>query len=321
MKRRIILSLSGIGLILLCSSWGFFAHYRINRLAVFTLPKGMAGFYKANIGYITEHAVSADKRRYVDSTENPHHFFDADHYGKKPFAAMPRRWADAAAKYSADTLNKYGIVPWTIQYQYYRLVRAFKAHDTTAILNASAYLGHYVADAHVPLHLTMNYDGQFTDQIGIHGLWETRLPELFIKQYNLFAGRAYYIDNPLSEAFKICQVSFKSVDSVLRFERVINKNFPQEKKYSLVMRGKRKLNDYSVAYSHAYHKMLKGMVERQMRASIRSVGSFWYSAWVDAGQPDLNKLIAQPLSSEDRINLQHEEAMYKTGKCIYQTVK
>ncbi|NHA04833.1 S1/P1 Nuclease [Mucilaginibacter sp. HC2] len=321
MKRRIILSLSGIGLMLLCSSWGFFAHYRINRLAVFTLPKGMAGFYKANIGYITEHAVSADKRRYVDSTENPHHFFDADHYGKKPFAAMPRRWADAAAKYSADTLNKYGTVPWTIQYQYYRLVRAFKAHDTTAILNASAYLGHYVADAHVPLHLAMNYDGQFTDQIGIHGLWETRLPELFIKQYNLFAGRARYIDNPLSEAFKICQVSFKSVDSVLQFERIINKSFPSDKKYSPVMRGKRKLNDYSVAYSHAYHKMLKGMVERQMRASIRSVGSFWYSAWVDAGQPDLNKLIAQPLSSEDRINLQYEEAMYKTGKCIYQPMK
>ena len=84
------------------------------------------------------------------------------------------------------------------------------------------------------------------------------------------------------------------------------------------MRGKRKLNDYSVAYSHAYQKMLKGMVERQMRASILSVGSFWYSAWVDAGQPDLNKLIAQPLSMTDRANLQHEEAMYKTGKCIYQ---
>ena len=318
MKRRIILSLSGIGLMLLCSSWGFFAHYRINRLAVFTLPKGMAGFYKANIGYITEHAVSADKRRYVDSTEIPHHFFDADHYGKKPFAAMPRRWADAVAKYSADTLEKYGTVPWTIQYQYYKLVRAFKAHDTTAILNTSANLGHYVADAHVPLHLTLNYDGQFTDQIGIHGLWETRLPELFIKQYHLFAGRARYIDNPLTEAFKICQVSFKSVDSVLRFERIVNKNFPLDKKYSLGMRGKRKLNDYSVAYSYAYQKMLKGMVERQMRASILSVGSFWYSAWVDAGQPDLNKLIAQPLSTTDRANLQHEEAMYKTGKCIYQ---
>ncbi|WP_371742465.1 zinc dependent phospholipase C family protein [Mucilaginibacter sp. SG564] len=318
MKRRFILSLSVVCLMFLCSSWGFFAHYRINRLAVFTLPKGMSGFYKANIAYITEHAVSADKRRYVDSAEIPRHFFDADHYGKKPFAAMPQRWTDAAAKYSADTLNKYGTVPWTIQYQYYRLVRAFKAHDTTAILNASAYLGHYVADAHVPLHLTLNYDGQLTDQTGIHGLWETRLPELFIKQYHLYAGRARYIDNPLAEAFKICRGSFKSVDSVLRFERMINRSFPPDKKYSLVMRGKRKLNDYSIAYSHAYQKMLKGMVERQMRSSILSVGSFWYSAWVDAGQPNLNKLIAQPLSPEDRVKLQHEEAMYKTGKCIYQ---
>ena len=317
MKRHIILSLLGTFLLLLCSSWGFFAHYRINRLAVFTLPKGMAGFYKANISYITEHAVSADKRRYVDSAEIPRHFFDADYYGKKPFAAMPQRWTDAAAKYSADTLNKYGTVPWAIQYQYYRLVRAFKAHDTTAILNASAYLGHYVADAHVPLHLTLNYDGQLTDQTGIHGLWETRLPELFIKQYNLYAGRARYIDNPLAEAFKICRVSFNSVDSVLRFERMLNKNFTPDKKYSLVMRGKRKLNDYSVAYSRAYQKMLKGMVERQMRSSILSVGSFWYSAWVDAGQPDLNKLIVQPLSFPERINLQHEEAMYKAGKCIY----
>jgi hypothetical protein len=319
-RRSIILSMLLICL-LLCSSWGFFAHYRINRLAVFTLPKDMAGFYKANIGYITEHAVSADKRRYVDSAEIPRHFFDADHYGKKPFAAMPQRWTDAAAKYSADTLTKYGTVPWTIQYQYYKLVRAFKAHDTTAILHTSADLGHYIADAHVPLHLTLNYDGQLTDQIGIHGLWETRLPELFIKQYNLFAGRARYIDNPLAEAFKICRVSFKSVDSVLQFERMVNKNIPPDKKYSLVMRGKRKLNDYSVAYSHAYQKMLKGMVERQMRSSILSVGSFWYSAWVDAGQPDLNKLIAQPLNAEERINLQHEEAMYKTGRCIYQTVK
>lgn len=318
MKRCFILSLSVISLMLLCSSWGFFAHYRINRLAVFTLPKGMAGFYKANIDYITEHAVSADKRRYVDSAEIPRHFFDADHYGKKPFTAMPQRWTDASAKYSADTLNKYGTVPWTIQYQYYRLVRAFKAHDTTAILNASAYLGHYVADAHVPLHLTTNYDGQLTDQIGIHGLWETRLPELFIKQYNLYAGRARYIDNPLAEAFKICRGSFKSVDSVLRFERILNKSFAPGKKYSPVMRGKRKLNDYSVTYSRAYQKMLKGMVERQMRSSILSVGSFWYSAWIDAGQPDLNKLIAQPLSAAERINLQHEEAMYKTGKCIYQ---
>src|ERR1700722_5422839 len=158
--------LSGLMLVVLCSSWGFFAHYRINRLAIFTLPKGMSGFYKANIEYITEHAVSADKRRYVDSTEAPRHFLDADHYGKNPFSHIPQNWGDAVHKYTADTLDKYGTVPWAIQYNYYKLVKAFKAHDTTEILNASANLGHYVADAHVPLHLTLNYNGQLTNQTG-----------------------------------------------------------------------------------------------------------------------------------------------------------
>jgi hypothetical protein len=287
MKRRIVLSLSAISILLLCSSWGFFAHYRINRMAVYSLPKAMTGFYRANIDYITEHAVSADKRRYVDSTEAPHHFFNADHYGKKPWAAMPQKWEDAATKYTADTLNKYGTVPWTIQYQYYKLVRAFKAHDTIAILNTSANLGHYIADAHVPLHLTQNYNGQLSNQTGIHALWESRIPELFGDKYNFKVGKARYIENPLAEAFKICRASFKSVDTVLRLEQFLTKNFPADKKYGMVMHGKKPVKDYSEAYALAYQKMLKGMIERQMRASILSVSSFWYSAWVDAGQPDL----------------------------------
>jgi hypothetical protein len=177
--------------------------------------------------------------------------------------------------------------PWTIQYQYYKLVRAFKAHDTTAILNTSANLGHYLADAHVPLHLTENYNGQFTNQTGIHALWESRIPEFFADKYHLKTGRARYIENPLAEAFRICRASFKSVDTVLRFERILNKSFPADKKYAMILHGKKEISDYSVPYSLAYQKMMKGMVERQMRASILSVGSFWYSAWVDAGQPDL----------------------------------
>jgi hypothetical protein len=316
MKRRITLALTGTCLILLCSSWGFFAHYRINRLAVFTLPKPMAGFYKANIEYITEHAVSPDKRRYVDSTEAPRHFFDADHYGKKPFEVMPKKWKDAVAKYSKDTIIKYGTVPWSIQYQYYRLMRAFKAHDTTGILNASAYLGHYIADAHVPLHLTKNYDGQLTGQQGIHALWESRLPELFSNKYNYFVGKARYIDNPLNEAFRISRESYKSVDSVLRFERILNKSFLQDKKYEMVQHGKKPVKDYSAAYSQAYHQMLKGMIAKKMRASVRSVGSFWYSAWVDAGQPDLDKLIARPLTNEQKADLQKEESAYRQGKIL-----
>jgi hypothetical protein len=303
-----------ISLILLCSSWGFFAHYRIGRLAVFTLPKGMAGFYKANINYLTEHAVAADKRRYVDSTEAPHHFLDADHYGKNPFAVIPQNWDDAVHKYTADTLDKYGTVPWTIEFEYHMLVKAFKAHDTTAILNTSANLGHYVADAHVPLHLTINYNGQLSGQTGIHALWESRIPELFGDKYNYYTGKARYIDDPLKEAFKICRGSYREVDSVLRFEKMLSKNFPPDKKYTMVKHGNRKMQDYSEDYALAYQKMLNGMVERRMRSAILSVGSFWYSAWVDAGQPDLDKLIAQPLSTDEKVEVDKEEAYFKAGK-------
>jgi hypothetical protein len=315
MKRGLSL-IAGLLLILTCTSWGFFAHYRIGRLAVYTLPKQMSPFYKSNIEYLTEHAISADKRRYVDSTEAPRHFLNADHYGKDPFKHIPHNWYDAAAKYTADTLDKYGTVPWTIQYNYYRLVKAFKAHDTTAILNTSANLGHYIADAHVPLHLTQNYNGQLTNQTGIHALWESRLPELFSSHYNYYAGKARYIENPLTEAFKICRSSFKSVDTVLRFERVLSKSFPSNKKYEMVLHGKKEIKDYSVAYSTAYHKMLKGMVERRMRSAILAVGSYWYSAWVDAGQPDLNKLIKEPLTNAEKSKIQKEEALYKSGNVL-----
>lgn len=303
-------------LITFCSSWGFYAHYRINRLAVFTLPAAMERFYKSNIEYITQHAVSADKRRYVDSTEAPRHYLNADHYGKNPFAKIPQNWDDAAIKYSADTLLKYGTVPWVIQNNYYRLVKAFKEHDTLAILNTSANLGHYIADAHVPLHLTQNYNGQLTNQTGIHALWESRLPELFGYRYHYYTRKARYINDPLKEAFKICRSSFEEVDTVLRFERLLNKTFPSSKKYVTIKRGNKQVKDYSVAYSKAYQKMLNQMVERRMRSAILAVGSYWFSAWVDAGQPDLNKLIKQRLSQAENKKIAREDSWFKAGKLL-----
>jgi len=314
--KLILRSLIVIAILLSCCSWGFFAHKRINRVAVFTLPKAMAGFYKVNIDFITEHAVDPDKRRYVDSLEGPRHFFDVDHYGRRPFMKIPVRWKLAVKKYSEDTLKKYGTVPWEIQYQYYRLVDDFKEHDTTDILKTSANLGHYIADAHVPLHLTQNYNGQLTHQDGIHALWESRVPELFSDRYNYYVGRARYIENPLNEAFKICRSSYNCVDSVLRFDRMIAKSFPGDTKYEMVKHGNRNGQDYSEAYTKAYHTALKGMVQRRMRSAILEIGSFWYSAWVDAGQPDLNKLVAKPLSPEEKKKIQREAALYNMGKIV-----
>ena len=103
---------------------------------------------------------------------------------------------------------------------------------------------------------------------------------------------------------------------MLSFERMINKTFPQDKKYETVRRNNKNMQDYSAAYAGAYNKTLKGMVERRMRASISEIGSFWYSAWVDAGQPDLNKLIAKPPTNKEREKILRERALYKAGKIL-----
>src|ERR1700742_3202397 len=99
-------SIIALFILISCSSWGFFAHKRINHIAVFTLPRAMATFYEANIDFITEHAVDPDKKRYVDSLEGPRHFLDADRYGKRPFMALPVKWKDAIKKYPEDTIKK-----------------------------------------------------------------------------------------------------------------------------------------------------------------------------------------------------------------------
>jgi hypothetical protein len=176
-----------------CSSWGFFAHQRINKLAVFILPGDMIGFYKNNIAFLTDHAVDADKRRYSDTAEAPRHFIDADRYGEHPFDSIPEKWKDAEAKFSKAILQENGIVPWQIERTYYSLIKAFQMRDSIRILRLSADLGHYIADAHVPLHTTENYNGQLTNQYGIHGLWESRLIELQAENYNYWIGKARYL--------------------------------------------------------------------------------------------------------------------------------
>jgi hypothetical protein len=99
---------------------------------------------------------------------------------------LPRGWNEAAAKYTEDTLVKYGIVPWWIQTMHRRLTAAFKEKDGAKILKLSADIGHYIGDAHVPLHASSNHNGQHTGQHGIHGFWESRVPELLAEKEWIF---------------------------------------------------------------------------------------------------------------------------------------
>lgn len=280
--------------------WGFFAHQKINYYAVFLLPPEMLVLYKPNIDFLSEHAVDPDKRRYAIPEEGPRHYIDIDHYGKYPFDSLPRKWEDVVAKCPEDSVRANGIVPWWIQIMYARLVKAFKEKDQAKILKLSSELGHYIADAHVPLHASSNHNGQLTGQQGIHGFWESRIPELLAdKEWDLFIGKAEYIKNPGAFIWQRILESAAASDTVLKYEKTLNENFPPDKKFAFEERSGVVVRQYSSAYSLRYNEMLKGMIERRMRQSIFAVASFWYSAWVDAGQPDLTKLSNQNFSEED----------------------
>lgn len=297
--------------------WGFFGHQQINRTAVFTLPPEMVGFYKHHIEFITAHAVDPDKRRYAVEAEAARHYIDIDHYakgGEDPFEAVPARWKAAVEKFTEDTLKAYGIVPWHIETMVHRLTDAFKEMDAEKILRTSADLGHYVGDAHVPLHTTENYNGQLTGQKGIHGFWESRVPELFSNEYNFFVGKATYVKNVNAFAWNTIKESHSEVDSVLQLEKQLSREFDPDKKYTYENRSRTLVQVYSEEYSRQYSRLLHNMVERRMRKAILAVGCLWYTAWVDAGQPDLNLLILQNLGNDGMEEEVKTDSAYQQGK-------
>lgn len=297
--------------------WGFFGHKRVNRIAVFTLPPEMFGFYKEHLEYITDHAVDPDKRRYAVDGEAQRHYIDIDHYvkeGEDPFEIMPKKWKDAVAKFSEDTLQAYGIVPWHIKVMKFKLQRAFESKNIDLILKYSADIGHYIGDAHVPLHTTENYNGQMTNQKGIHGLWESRLVELNAEDYDYFVGKAVYIDNIEEFVWQRVKESHLLVDSVLRIEKELTEEFDPDAKYSFEKRGNTTVQVYSFEFSQEYHKRMNDMVERRLRKAILAVGSIWYTAWVDAGQPDLTELQNKEPSPELVEEMKQLDADFHSGE-------
>jgi len=287
-----------LGMVLLNSSWGFFAHRKINRLAVFILPPEMIGFCKRNIQYLTEASVNPDRRRYAVADEAAKHYIDLDSYGDSAGYKLPRYWNDAIKRFGEDSLQARGIVPWQINRMYFQLKESFLLKDPQRILKISAELGHYVADANVPLHTTSNYDGQLTGQTGIHAFWESRLPELYFTEYDFFVGKAQYIENVQLAAWKAVKQANSALDSVLRIEKQVFEK-SGAKKFSFETKGNQTIKVISEAYAKEYHSQLSGMVERQFRSSVKMVGDIWFTAWVDSGQPDLKSLINyQPTEQE-----------------------
>ncbi len=208
---------------------------------------------------------------------------------------------EAESIFAIDRFSEHGIVPYHLLSFYSQLVEAFRQKSIDRLLRIATEMGHYIGDAHVPLHTTVNYNGQLTDQVGIHAFWESRIPELFAdRTFDYFVGKAEYIENKKDYFWDIVLSSHRLVDSVLLIEKDLSKEYPQDRQYCFEERLGRTIRTQCTEYAAAYQDRLDGMVERRWRETIHSIGSVWFSAWVDAGKPDLATLAGVAITEAER---------------------
>ena len=314
--KKSLLSLLLVVLVLAAgtaSGWGFFGHRTITQIAVYDLPASMQAFYFRNMTELVRLSTAPDERRGSDPNEAPKHYINMDHYSEEdPFGKMPRQYDQATSKYTADTLKKYGTVPWVIMEMKDSLTEAFRNRDTTDIIRYSAELSHYVSDTFVPLHTTINYDGQLTDQKGLHALWESQLPERFINTYRLDGEPAKYLKNPLDAVWTVLGQSYGFLGETFDRALKIEKNMKPEVRYTFSHRYGKTSRRFSDAFADEYDKAVGGMVDYRLRSAPSLVSSMWLTAWQDAGKPDLNVLMhPAKLSKEKREKLAAEIASWK----------
>lgn len=300
-------------------SWGTFGHEHIDRAAVFALPDQLRPFFYNHIDFITQESTVPDLRKYTlnDKAENPRHFIDLENFGSVD--SLPKNMEETKKKYDDKFLQSNGILPWYLQDLMEKLTKAFKEKKKTEILFIAADLGHYLGDANMPLHTSANYDGQQTGQKGIHALWESRIPEMFGKEYNYYTGDAKYIEDVNKEIWNIIFASHRLKDTLLSVDKELRKNTPENKLFKTDADGKAIKNKYGQSvYSDEYatqlHTALKGMVEKQMRASVIATANFWYTAWVNAGKPELDNLDPSELTKQNSKLLKKELKLWKSGK-------
>ena len=261
------------------SAWGFEAHKFIVSRAIDILPEPLRPFFEANRAFIVERAIDPDLWRNAGFAEEPpNHFLDFDAYGAYPFKDLPRNYDDALRKYGIDELRENGMLPWRTYEIAGRLVRGFEAlhkngqYAESDIRFFSAIIGHYVADAHVPLHAVLNYNGQLTGQTGLHYRWEG---ELFVrneKQLVIQPGPLKRIGNERDFIFDTLLDSSQLADDVLAAD--------------LKAIGNRDV--YDDAYFATFFTLTRPILEKRLNDAITAVASMITSAWEQAGKPTLS---------------------------------
>ncbi len=206
-----------------------------------------------------------------DSAEAPRHFLDIDIYGLYPFVELPHSYDDAVAKFGVEAVTKRGLATWRIA-EYTRLLsEAMKSGDTQKIVQTAGALAHYIEDIHMPLHVVKNYNGQLTNQRGVHQRFEDDMVEAYAEQIHLSPKMASEIEDPLEAAFDIVLDSYVYADNLLHADR----------------RAKLSENTYGASYLEKFFQFSGWIAVQRMSDAASATASYWYTAWLRAGKPEL----------------------------------
>lgn len=233
------------------------------------MPKEVWFYFKHNETALVELSVAADRRKHTDTTEAQRHYIDLD--------------LDSSGTLPLSICDRYNL----LSYLFYKC----DSVESEYIIKVAADLGNYIGDAHVPLHTTSNYNGQFSEQTGIHSHWETHVYELTKADRIPRKIRTHYIDDIRRFADSIISSSNTKVEEVLKKEIEVRSRKGAPGKWGYRTRGRTMDLIPTRGFCLEYSDSLNGMVQRRFYQSADAIASAWYSAWVDGGSPSLEKLI------------------------------
>jgi|WetSurMetagenome_2_1015567.scaffolds.fasta_scaffold24896_3 hypothetical protein len=273
----VLAALTGLLLVIhsLSSGWGWDTHRFINRKSVYHLPGQMLLFIQDSTLF-AQHAADADQRRVSGDTtffgETPRHFLDIDDY--PDFHHLPHSLDTLIRLYGWERVKENGTLPWAIAWTYDSLVQQLERGDWTSAVQSASDLGHYVGDAHQPLHVTRNYNGQFTNNYGIHSRYETSMLSAGTYLGSLFItpDSAVEVDAHGDAVFDLLLHANSCVDTILAADT-----------YAKAASGWNGSGQPPAAYYDALWARTRRVTLDQVQRATRTLADLWYSAWVDAG--------------------------------------
>jgi len=251
--------------------WGDNAERLITNKAVDTLPDDMRSFFEANRQYLVQHVTDPMDIAAKSPAEQHNEFIQLDHYGQFPFSALPRVYTAAVSKYSRHTLETYGLLPWQIGLYSKRLTDAFRDHNWNDAKLSAAILAHYVAAAHDPFNTTINADGKLSGQPGVSGRFGTGLVDRYQLFFFVRPNEASFIHDPTDHAFEMTLGAHSWLENILLAD----------------MRAHAGLTGYTDEYYDRFYGQAGAVLVRQLSDAATDLGSYWMTAWINAGRPPL----------------------------------